>query len=207
MPKKTRSPDAEHGENKWKQFAQEHEDAEQSEFEEMSEAVDEAQTLGGIEYPSRDNLEDQLTATEKVVDEYKQKLLRAQAEMDNVRRRAERDVQDAHKFGKEKLILDLLPVLDSLTRALEGPEPTDAAQKSMHEGILLTLSLFEKALAKYDVAVLDPAKGEPFNPEQHEAVSMMADPEADPNTIIQVLQKGYALNGRVLRAAMVIVAQ
>lgn len=160
-----------------------------------------------IEFPSRAELENQLTAMEMKIDEYKNTAFRAQAEIDNIRKRTERDIENAHKYGVEKLIQDLLPALDSLSRGLEGSEPSDPHLRNMRHGIKLTLDLLEKTLLKHGVRVIAPPKGELFNPQYHQAMSALPDPNAKPNTILEVLQKGYELNGRVLRAAMVIIAQ
>lgn len=186
----------EENQDKWREFAEEQENSEDA-FEELPE----------IDFPTRGKLEDQLTEMEKKVDEYKEKAMRAHAEMENSRRRAERDVEKAHKFGNEKLLVDLLPVVDSMIRGLESPESHDPHVKSMREGIGLTLDLLHKTLSKHGVQTIDPKPGEVFNPELHEAMSVVQDPSAKPNTIVQVVQKGYELNGRVLRAAMVIVTQ
>lgn len=161
----------------------------------------------GLEFPSRDKLEDQLTAMEKKVDEYKNQYLRAEAELQNVRRRAERDVANAHKFGSEKLLADLLPVMDSMVRGLETPESADPQAKAMRDGLAMTLDILQKTLKKHGIEMIDPKPGEAFNPEQHEAMSMVADPDHDPNTICEVVQQGFQLNGRVLRAAMVVVSK
>ncbi len=193
--------------NKWQEIDEE---AGTNELEDLLEdetvALDEA-TTEGLEFPSHQALEDQLTAAEQKVAEFKEKAILAHAELENVRKRAERDVQNAHKYGAEKLLSDMLPVIDSLTRAIEGPEPTDSASKGMYDGIVLTLELFEKTLTKYGVEVIAPEVGETFNPEQHEAMSAVPNSGQPENTVVQVLQKGYSLNGRVLRAAMVMVAQ
>lgn len=192
---------------KWRQFAEEMEQKEGiEETEEPVEVVKEEEHHEGLEFPSREKLENQLTAMEKKVDEYKERAVRAHAEMENLRRRAERDITNAHKFGAEKLLIDLLPVVDSLNRALENPESKDPHVKGMREGISLTLELMYKTLSKHGVTLIDPEPGEAFNPEWHEAVSMQQDPNAKSNTVLQVVQKGFQLNGRVLRAAMVIVA-
>jgi molecular chaperone GrpE len=170
---------------------------------EFENAPKDEETPEGLEFPSRSNLEDQLTAMEMQMTEYKDKFLRQQAEFDNFRKRAERDVQNAHKYGVEKLLGDLLPVLDSLERGLEGVEKNDAH----FQGMQLTLEMFIKTLGKYGVSIINPEPGENFDPTRHEAMSMQANPDFASNTIIQVLQRGYELNGRTLRAAMVIVAQ
>ncbi|ACJ20349.1 nucleotide exchange factor GrpE [Coxiella burnetii] len=160
----------------------------------------------GLEFPSREKLEGQLTRMERKVDEYKTQYLRAQAEMDNLRKRIEREKADIIKFGSKQLITDLLPVADSLIHGLESPASEDPQVKSMRDGMSLTLDLLHNTLAKHGVQVINPNPGDPFDPALHEAMSVQAVPDAKPDTIIQVLQKGYQLNGRVLRAARVIVA-
>ena len=197
---------------KWRDFIEKQQEQEQEPEEAMDlieepVMMDEADHPEGLEFPSREKLEDQLTAMEKQVDEYREKALRVHAEMDNLRRRTERDVANAHKYGAERLLIDLLPVMDGLIRALESLESQDSHTKSMREGIALTVDLLQKALEKHGVKMIDPPLGIPFNPDLHEAMSAQKDPNAAPNTILQVIQKGYELNGRVLRAAMVIVAQ
>lgn len=201
MSKKTKHKEEEN-QNKWREFAEE-QDSEEIE----EQQGDEFSAREEIEFPGRDKLEDQLTAMEKKVEEYKDKTVRYRAEMENFRRRAERDVANAHKYGTEKLLMDLLPIVDSMVRGLESPESHDPHAKSMREGIGLTLDLLHKTLSKHGVKIIDPKPGESFNPELHEAMSAVKDPKAKPNTVVQVVQKGYELNGRVLRAAMVIVAQ
>lgn len=159
-----------------------------------------------LEYPTRQQLEDQLTAMESQVDEYKQQAARAQAELENVRRRAERDISNAHKYGVEQLIIALLPVVDGLARGLESGDLTDLKVKNLHHGMQLTLDLLHKALAKFGVDRIVPAPGDAFDPKQHEAMGVQAEPGAKPNTVVQLLQTGYQLHGRVLRAAMVMVS-
>lgn len=173
--------------------------------EEAQEAKEEEHE--GLEFPSRKKLEDQLTAMEIKMDEYKNESLRAMAELENVRRRAERDIANAHKFGSEKLLADLLPVMDSLMRGLQGPDAKDPHAKAMREGMAMTLDIFQKTLKKHGVELIEPKAGEPFDPGQHEAMSMISDPDAEPNTISEVVQPGFQLNGRVLRAAMVVVSK
>lgn len=194
MSKKNKHDEQQEGQSKWRDLA------EKQDVEAEEEAPE-------IEFAARGELEDQLTALEKKVGEYKDKAMRAHAEMENFRRRSERDVANAHKFGTEKLLADLLPVVDSMIRGLESSESRDPHAQSMREGIGLTLDLLHKILLKHGVKIIDPQVGAAFNPALHEAMSMMQDPHAKPNTIVQVMQKGYELNGRVLRAAMVIVAQ
>ena len=135
----------------------------------------------------------------------KDQLLRTVAEMENVRRRAQRDIENAHKFAVEKLLSDLLPVVDSLEKAEEAAQSTDNAA-SMAEGIGLSLKLFVGILEKAGVVMIDPF-GEPFDPQLHEAMAMVPNPDTEPNTVMDVMQRGYTLNGRLVRAAKVIVAK
>lgn len=146
------------------------------------------------------------TALEREIAKYKDIAIRSEADMENLRRRAERDVSNAHKYANEKLLKELLPVLDSLNRGIAGIDEGDQQLVPMLTGMKMTHELLEKALSRFGVEVLDPAKGDAFDPTLHEAMSMQPDPEAESNTVLQVLEKGYQLNGRVLRAAMVIVA-
>jgi molecular chaperone GrpE len=136
-------------------------------------------------------------------------MLRYQAEMQNVRRRAEMDVEKAHKFALEKFVKELLPVADSLEKAVESTEGQESAGElvaSIRQGVEMTLGLFVSSLKKFNVEPLNPL-GEPFDPQKHEAMSMVPAPNAEPNSVVAVVQKGYLLNGRVVRPAMVMVAK
>ncbi|MGC0864822.1 nucleotide exchange factor GrpE [Pantoea agglomerans] len=132
--------------------------------------------------------------------------LRAQAEIENIRRRAEMDVEKAHKFALEKFANELLPVIDSLERALEVANKEDPQLASMIEGIELTLKGLLGAVRKFGVEVVGET-GVPFNPEVHQAMSMMESEEFEPNHVLLVMQRGYTLNGRLLRPAMVAVSK
>ncbi|MCZ4060427.1 nucleotide exchange factor GrpE [Pantoea sp. LMR881] len=132
--------------------------------------------------------------------------LRAQAEIENIRRRAEMDVEKAHKFALEKFANELLPVIDSLERALEVANKEDEQLASMIEGIELTLKSLLGAVRKFGVEVVGET-GVPFNPEIHQAMSMMESEDFEPNHVMLVMQRGYTLNGRLLRPAMVAVAK
>jgi molecular chaperone GrpE len=125
--------------------------------------------------------------------------------MENVRRRTQRDVENAHKFAVEKLLGELLPVVDSLEKAEELAKTTDNAD-SMAEGISLSLKLFVNTLEKSGIALVDPL-GEPFDPQLHEAMAMVPNPDAEPNSVMDVMQRGYTLNGRLVRAAKVVVVK
>ncbi len=182
--------------NKWENFAKSQEEVEQ---DSPAEQVDDSS--------EQDKQDNQITALKQQLAEHKEAELRMAAQLRNVRGRLERDVMNAHKFGSEKLLKDLLPVADSLIRGLENSkEQTDVDSQSIINGIELTLDMLHKVLSQNGVERIAPEVGESFNPELHEAMSMQKVPEAANNTILQVLQQGYSLNGRVIRAAMVIVA-
>ena len=132
--------------------------------------------------------------------------LRAQAEIENIRRRAELDVEKAHKFALEKFANELLPVIDSLERALEVADKENPELASMIEGIELTMKSLLGAVRKFGVEVVGDTHV-PFNPEVHQAMSMMESDDVEPNHVMMVMQRGYTLNGRLLRPAMVAVAK
>ena len=143
---------------------------------------------------------------ETQVDELREALMRTQADLQNVRRRAERDVENAHKYAVEKFIKDLLAVLDSMDRALELAETTEGFDSVMLEGTQMTHKLLLDTAAKHGVEPMNPI-GEPFDPKEHQAISMVESAAYDVNAVMDVMQKGYKLEGRVIRAAMVVVAK
>ncbi|NVJ60591.1 MAG: nucleotide exchange factor GrpE [Gammaproteobacteria bacterium] len=171
---------------------------------EINQAPTEDQTIESNELAAETSaLLEQIQQLEATVQESKEAVLRAHAETENVRRRAERDVQNAHKYALEGFVESLLPIIDSLEQGLAQPAETDEA-KALKEGMELTLKIFTDTLAKKNIEQLDPI-GEAFNPERHEAMSMQENPEFDANAVIAVFQKGYLLNGRVIRPARVVV--
>lgn len=191
-----------HDKKDWSKFKEEHENhPEEMDESSAEELVSEEHALG---HPSYLALEEQLTLAEQKAHENWEKSVRALAELDNVRRRMEREVANAHKYGMEKLISALLPVADSIEQALQLADKNSDA--SMHEGLELTMKLFVDVLHKFDVSQIDPA-GAIFNPQEHEAMSMQEVPGAPANSVIAVFQKGYKLNDRVIRPARVIVAK
>lgn len=187
----------------WKKFKDENTDIEKQINDAELEDV-EALNTNALEHPSYLALEEKLTLAEQNAHDNWEKSVRAMAELDNVRRRSEREVANAHRYGLEKLINSLLPVVDSLEQALQLAEKV--ADKSMHEGLELTMKLFLDVLEKHDVQQLDPL-GEQFDPQQHEAMSIQPSKDAPHNAILAVFQKGYRLNDRVIRPARVIVAK
>lgn len=144
-------------------------------------------------------LEEQLAAAQD-------QSLRTAAELQNIRRRAEQDVEKAHKFALEKFANGLLPVVDSLERGLELTSAEDEAVRPVREGVELTLKLFHDTLKRFQVEAVDP-HGAPFNPEHHQAMAMEESTHVEPGSVLKVFQKGYLLNGRLLRPAMVVVSK
>jgi len=166
----------------------------------------EAEAPGEVEVGAADELALRVQTLEEQLAEARDQALRAAAELHNVRRRAEQDVEKAHKFALEKFAADLLMVVDSLERGLELSDPADEAIRPMREGMELTLKAFHDTLKRYQVEALDP-HGEPFNPEQHQAMAMQPSASVEPGSVLKVFQKGYLLNGRLLRPAMVVVSK
>lgn len=151
-------------------------------------------------------LEAQLEAALLASQEERERAVRAVAEMENLRRRAAQDVEKAHKFALEKFAAELLPVLDNLERAIELADKESEALKPMIEGVELTLKSMQSGVAKFGLVALDPTN-QPFDPNAHQAMSMVPSADVAPNTVIAVMQKGYELNGRVIRPAMVMVSK
>jgi molecular chaperone GrpE len=185
-------------------------DENRNEHEELNEALEAAkEEAQAAEGEAGDNETSEVEALQAQVQEFQEQMLRSQAEMQNVRRRSEIDVEKAHKFALEKFVKELLPVADSLEKAVESTEGHDESGElvaSIREGVEMTLSLFMSSLKKFNVEQINPV-GEPFDPQHHEAMSMVPAPDAEPNSVVAVVQKGYLLNGRVVRPAMVVVAK
>ena len=152
----------------------------------------------------QERLQQALSESEERAKSHWEQYLRAVAELDNVRKRAQRDIESANRYGLEKLAQELLPVKDSLELAVQNAPRQDP--RSLQEGLEATLQLLDRALQKLGVAVIDP-RGEPFDPARHEAMMTQESTTAEPNSVLQVVQPGYELNGRLLRPARVIVAK
>lgn len=133
-------------------------------------------------------------------------VLRIKAEMENLRRRTEQDIEKAHKFALEKFVNELLPVIDSLDRALEVADKSNPDMAAMVEGIDLTLKSMLDVVRKFGVEVISDINV-PLDPNVHQAIAMVESEDVAPNHVLSVMQKGYALNGRTIRAAMVTVAK
>ncbi len=155
------------------------------------------------------NLEEEVKSLQAELQTAHEQVLRAQAEVQNIRRRAEQDVEKAHKFALEKFVNDVLPVADNLERAITSMADMDVDQegtKAVLEGVELTHKTLLDALKRHQVEEVDPA-GAPFDPQLHQAMSMVESADAEPNTVLNVFQKGYTLNGRLVRPAMVVVSK
>jgi molecular chaperone GrpE len=147
-----------------------------------------------------------LAGAEERARSHREQYLRAVAELDNVRKRAQRDIEAANRYGLEKFAAELLPVRDSLELAVQSADSREADARSLKQGQQATLQLLAKALERLGITPIDPV-GEPFDPTRHEAMLAQDAAGAKPNTVLQVVQPGYELNGRVIRPARVIVAK
>jgi len=151
-------------------------------------------------------LEAALIAAETKLAAQKDSVMRAIADADNARKRAQGEIDKARKYALEKFAGELLPVADNLERALQVANPENEAIKPIVDGVELTLKSFFSTIEKFGMTVIDP-QGQPFNPEKHQAMSMQENAELPPNSVLAVMQKGYEINGRLLRPAMVMVTR
>ena len=189
------------------------EDSQASAEETIEETIEETDDDQGADLDTEDSPEEgsdseqALEAALEQAQNAKDDLLRVQAEMQNLRRRTEQDIEKAHKYGQEKLSNELLAVMDNLERAQEAASNSeDEAIKAIREGVDLTLKGFADRFTKFNIETVDPL-GEPFDPQLHQAMSLQENTESEPNTVIAVMQKGYTLHGRVMRPAMVMVSK
>jgi len=187
----------------------EEKESEEKESEEKESEEKESEEKESEESDSEVELSDEdalAKALEDVV-KFKDMAMRAEAEMQNMQRRTARDVENAHKFGLERFLQNLLPVIDSLEKAIEVTEQLDDdSDESTVEGIRLCHKLLVDVLGRENIEVIDPM-GEPFDPNEHQAMSMVENPDMEPNSVFAVVQKGYKLNDRLVRAAMVMVTK
>lgn len=172
----------------------------------QAQAAAEAGAEQASQEAAADSPEARIAALEEELARTKDEALRTMAEAHNMRRRSEAEVDKARKFALEKFAGDLLAVADNLERAVEAADSNDEAVKPLLEGVELTRKSLVETLAKHQVVQLDPV-GEPFDPQFHQAMSMVENPDVEPNTVIVVMQKGYTINDRLLRPAMVMVSK
>ncbi|MBL6904349.1 MAG: nucleotide exchange factor GrpE [Pseudomonadales bacterium] len=186
---------------------QDQDPSEQANADEFEETTNESADENNAEQDPLEQAAAKLAECEETTQRAKDDLLRVQAEMQNVRRRAEQDVEKAHKYGQEKFSIELLAVVDNLERSLEvASNNEDETVKAIYEGVNLTLKSFLDCFTKFNIEAVDPM-GEPFDPQLHQAMSIQENAECEPNTVIAVMQKGYTLHGRVIRPAMVMVSK
>jgi len=174
--------------------------------EQVAEPQEHVQEVISAEQERINELELALATAQTTVADQKDSVIRAKAEVDNIRRRAAQDVEKARKFALEKFSAEMLTTVDNLERALQSIDKEDESKKSVIEGIELTLQGLISSLEKFGVKAIDP-QDQPFNPELHQAMSMQEVPDVAPNTVIAVMQKGYELNGRLILPAMVMVSK
>jgi molecular chaperone GrpE len=153
-----------------------------------------------------ESIEQQLDRAQATIKEYWEQILRLKAEIENNRKRSVRDVENAHKYAIRNFSESLLPIVDSMEMAQKAAEAENASLESIIEGTELTMSMFIQVLEKHGIQELDPI-GEQFDPEQHQAISMVEDESVESNTVINVMQKGFMLNERLVRPAMVVVSK
>lgn len=176
---------------------------------ESVQATDEPQEASGRSNEAVDggepSLEEALSVAEQELAKHRDAMLRMQAEMENLRKRLLRDVERSRKFALERIIKDLLDVRDSMERGLEVADES-ATVESLREGQQLTLRMLAKVMEDHDLEVVDP-QGQPFDPELHEAMTVMPAGDVEENTVIEVLQKGFRLHDRLIRPARVVVSR
>lgn len=163
-----------------------------------------SQSTSGEPTNDADDLHKALEEAQAKAQGYWDQLLRSKAEMENIRRRTAKDIEEAHRFGLEKIIAELLPIRDSLEMGLDA---STEDINSIKQGFDLTLKMFSSVMQKFGVEVVDPARGDKLNADLHQAMTAQESSELEPNAIILTVQKGYKLNGRLVRPAMVIVAK
>lgn len=153
-----------------------------------------------------ESVDAQLARAQETIKDYWDQMMRLRAEIDNNRKRAERDVENAHKYALKSFIENLLPVIDSMEMGMAAARAENATLDSIREGSEMTMTMLLQLLAKQGLETIDPL-GEKFDPEKHQAISMVEVAEAESNTVVEVMQKGFALNDRLVRPAMVVVAK
>ncbi len=165
--------------------------------------IDETEAEEEALLQAEDDLAEQIKQAEQKAEENWELLLRTKAEMENLRRRTQKDLESAHKFALEKFVSELLPVLDGIEMGLQVE---DASVESLKEGMDMSINMLKKAFEKFNIVAIDPLN-EKFDPELHQAMSMQPTADVEPNTVIAVMQKGYTLNDRLVRPAMVMVSK
>ena len=148
----------------------------------------------------------ELAKAQATIKDYWDQIMRLNAEIENNRKRAQRDIENAHKFAVKSFVESLLPVTDSMELGLSATDAENVNLDSIREGMNMTLDLFLQTLEKNGIQAINPM-GEKFNPEHHQAMTLQENDEVEPNTVLAVMQKGYLLNDRLIRPAMVVVSK
>ena len=174
--------------------------------EETEEKVEDKNVEQATTDEQSDDLQTQLEEAQQSAKDNWDKALRAQAEMENLKRRNAKDLENAHKFALDGFVKALLEVKDSLTMGLKTANEEKATIEHIIEGLEMTDKVFLSTMEKFGVEVINPAD-EAFNPELHEAVTMVPMPDKESNSVLEVVQIGFTLNGRLVRPAMVVVVQ
>ncbi len=189
-------------------MASEHDQSEQQQVaaEAAEQAAEQAAESEGKAPESIEELTEELQQAQDKVKEYWEQILRLKAEIDNNRKRCEREVEQAHKYAVKNFVEALLPVTDSLELGIQASEQDNATLETIREGMQMTMDLFKKILKQHGIEEIHPI-GEKFNPEHHQAMSQQESSEHEPNTVLSVMQKGYLLNDRLVRPAMVVVSK
>ena len=179
----------------------------ESKIETRVEISDQAETESESKTDtSEEDIEQQLLKAQATIKEYWDQIMRLKAEIENNIKRSSRDIENAHKFALRNFAESLLPILDSMEMGQQAAEGEKANLSSIVEGSQLTMTMFVQALEKHGLKQIDPV-GESFDPDQHQAISMIDDENAESNTVISVMQKGFLLNDRLVRPAMVVVSK
>ena len=179
--------------------------AEASAAEPADEVLDASET-GASDSAADDSPEQQLQQAQATIQEYWDQIMRQRAEMENNRKRAERDIENAHKYALKNFVENLLPVIDSMEMGQAAAVADNASLASIREGLDLTMNMFVQVLQRSGLEQINPL-GEKFDPERHQAISMIDVEGAESNSIVEVMQSGFLLNERLIRPAMVVVAR
>ena len=177
-----------------------------TEPEEHAHLEDVVPEAAEAETEAEESPEQQLEKAQETIKDYWDQMMRLRAEIENNRKRAERDIESAHKYALKNFIEDLLPIIDSMEMGQTAAAADNATLESIREGSALTMNMFIQVLERNGLAQIDPL-GEKFDPEKHQAISMIESEGAESNAIIEVMQKGFLLNDRLVRPAMVVVAK
>ncbi len=178
----------------------------EQEKSEVTEEQQEAESVDTVELSAEQELQQKLEAAEAKAAESIDQLLRTKADMENLRRRTQRDLESAHKFALEKFAQELLAVKDSLELGVQAASQEGADVEKLREGTELTANMLSNVFEKFNLEEVNPLN-EPFDADLHQAMTMQENPEVEPNTVMAVMQKGYKLNDRLIRPAMVVVSK